>query len=143
MPDAPTPRRTSARRSRIRIGLLVAAIAAAGALIVWTTICPCSTVPGFVLMGDVQREPVTDWRFANDVPLCQIQVSAFGIPHAVNLNCMATPEGDLFLSCSTCTLKFWARHLAENAPGRLRLDGRVYPVVLNRVLQFRLHLPAA
>jgi hypothetical protein len=51
----------------------------------------------------------------------------------VNLNCMATPEGELFLSCSVCSTKYWASQVGQNEPGRLRLNGRVYPVVLNRV----------
>jgi len=81
----------------------------------------------------MQETPVTDWRFVNDVPLCQIQIYAGVIPHAVNLNCMATPEGELFLSCSTCSTKYWASHVGPDEPGRLRLNGQVYPVVLNRV----------
>ena len=76
---------------------------------------------------------MTDWSFVNDIPLCQIQIYAGVIPHAVNLNCMATPEGELFLSCSVCSTKSWASHVGQNEPGRLRLNGRVYPVVLNRV----------
>ena len=81
-----------------------------------------------------QDTPVTDWSFVNDVPLCQIQVSALGLPHSVNVNCMATPDGQLFLSCSACERKFWGRHVKDNDHGRLRLNGRVYPVVFNRVM---------
>ena len=58
---------------------------------------------------------------------------ALGLPHSVNLNCMATPDGQLFLSCSGCERKFWGRHVKDNDTGRLRLNGRVYPVVFNRV----------
>ena len=42
---------------------------------VWTVACPCNGIPGFVLLGPVHSEPVTDWKFVNDVPLCQIQIS--------------------------------------------------------------------
>ena len=111
-------------------GLLVAAGVAVG---VWTTTCPCERTPGFVLLGEVAPGPVTDWRFANDVPLCQLQVSAYGLPHAINLNCMSTPEGRLFLSCSVCETKFWAKHATAGSSGRIRLDGRVYPVTVTRV----------
>ena len=76
---------------------------------------------------------MTDWSFVNDIPLCQIQIYAGPMPHAVNLNCMATPEGALFLSCGNCEHKFWGRHVSENAHGRLRLNGKVYPVVFTRV----------
>jgi hypothetical protein len=87
-----------------------------------------------MLLGEVHQPPVTDWSFANDVPLCQIQISAGWRPHAVNLNCMATPDGALFLSCSVCSTKYWAAHVAPNDRARLRLNGVVYPVVLNRVI---------
>jgi hypothetical protein len=116
------------------LGLVVLVIVAAGGVGVWTTTCPCDRLPGFVLLGDVQAAPVTDWSFANDIPLCQIQITAGVIPHAVNLNCMATPEGELFLSCSGCADKYWSSHVGAGERGRLRLNGRVYPVVLNRVL---------
>lgn len=99
----------------------------------WAAACPCDGVPGFVLRGEEQVEPVQDWRFANDVALCQIQITAGWLPHSVNLNCMATPAGDLFLSCSAGQRKYWCQRVGADHPGRLRLNGTVYPVVLNRV----------
>ena len=128
-----TPPRSNPSRKKILLGLVALLIVVAGGVAVWTTTCPCNRMPGFMLLGDVQETPVTDWSFVNDIPLCQIQIYAGVIPHAVNLNCMATPEGELFLSCSVCSTKYWASHVGQNEPGRLRLNGRVYPVVLNRV----------
>ncbi len=101
---------------------------------VWTARCPCDGTPGFVLLGEVQDAPVADWTFANDVSLCQIQISIAWRPHSVNLNCMASPDGDLFLSCSFGERKYWCPRVGPDEPGRLRLDGVVYPVVLNRVM---------
>jgi len=118
---------------KILLGLVALLIAVAGGVAVWTTTCPCNQTPGFMLLGDVQKAPVTDWSFVNDIPLCQIQVYAGPIPHSVNLNCMATPEGELFLSCGNCARKFWGRQVGENEHGRLRLNGKVYPVVITRV----------
>jgi hypothetical protein len=77
---------------------------------------------------------VRNWSFANDVPLCQIQVSTGQGPYAINLNCMATPDGKLFVSCSNGESKYWCGQVEQNAPARLRLNGVVYPVVLTRVL---------
>lgn len=111
-------------------GLLVVVAVGVG---VWTSRCPCERTPGFMLLGETVEETVADWRFVNDVPLCQLQVTAYGLPHAINLNCMATPEGRLFLSCSVCDTKFWAKHVQPGSRGRLRLNGRVYPVTLTRV----------
>ena len=102
--------------------------------IAWAMTCPCGTVPGFVLRGDLHEEAVTDWTFANDVPLCQIQIAIGWRPHSLNLNCMATPEGELFLSCSSGADKYWCPRVTTDHPGRLRLDGVLYPVALNRVL---------
>lgn len=115
------------------LGLVALLLVVAGGVGVWTTTCPCDRVPGFVLLGEMQTAPVTDWSFANDVALCQIQITAGVIPHAINLNCMATPEGELFLSCSGCADKYWSSHVGANERGRLRLNGRVFPVVLSRV----------
>jgi len=120
---------------KILLGSLatVALVALAGGTY-WTLTCPCEGTPGFVLLGEVQDESVTDWGFANDVALCQIQISIALRPHSVNLNCMATPEGDLFLSCSFGDRKYWCPRVETDHRGRLRLDGVVYPVVLNRVM---------
>jgi hypothetical protein len=46
---------------------------------------------------------------------------------------MSTPDGRLFLSCSVATRKYWCQQVGKDHPGRLRLNGVVYPVVLNRV----------
>lgn len=122
------------RWKKILLGLTaVVVVGVIGGVFIWTTTCPCDRMPGFVLLGDSPDEPVTDWRFVNDVPLCQIQIYAGWRPHAVNLNCMATDEGELFLSCSVCSTKYWAGEVEPNEPGRIRLNGVVYPVIFNRV----------
>jgi hypothetical protein len=99
----------------------------------WFFTCPCDTMPGAVLWGEVVEEPVTDWRFANDVELCQIQVQGTLFPQANNLNCMATQDGTLYLSCSNCEPKRWSRLARNNPDGRIRLNGLVYPVTITHV----------
>ena len=118
---------------KILLGVAVTLVLiAVGGGVYWAMTCPCDGTPGFVLRGDMNEELVTDWRFANDVPLCQIQLNIGWRPHSLNLNCMATPDGDLFLSCSFGERKYWCPRVGEDQPGRLRLDGVVYPVVLDR-----------
>ena len=114
-------------------GLLFAALGAG--LYYWSATCPCDRTPGLVLLGDIQEDPVLDWTFANNAPLCQIQIGAGWRRHAVNLNCMSTPTGELYLSCSVCDAKYWASHVEKDEKSRLRIDGKVYPVTLNRVME--------
>jgi hypothetical protein len=107
--------------------LLLAAVA------IWFFTCPCERMPGAYLTGEQMEEPVQDWGFANGVELCQIQTRSGILPHAINLNCMADAEGDLYLSCSQCEGKRWSTAALENPAARIRLDGQVYPVTLRRL----------
>ena len=100
----------------------------------WSSTCPCDRMPGAMLFGAAADGPVTDWAFANQVTLCQIQIRVGLLPHAINLNCMSTSAGQLYLSCSQCGAKRWSNAAVENGRGRLRLDGTVYPVTVTRVL---------
>jgi hypothetical protein len=72
--------------------------------------------PGFALRGELHEAPVTDWSFANEVDVCQIQISVGWRPHSLNLNCMATPAGELVVVQGGV------------GPGRLRSPGRDRPV---------------
>ncbi len=102
--------------------------------LVFSSICPCATSPGGFLYGEQVDAPVTDWNLttANQENLCQLQIWAGIRPHSINLNCMATPEGDLFLSCSVCDRKYWAARVGPDESAVLRLGELVYPVTLNR-----------
>ena len=112
--------------------LLVLAAALTAGILVWFFSCPCERSPGGYLLGNEVEGQVNDWSFANDVPLCQIQVSAGLLPHSINLNCMAA-DGELYLSCSGCEGKRWSTAASENPEARLRLMDDVYPVSLTRV----------
>lgn len=126
--------RTSRHRTAGLLGSAAAllVIIAAVAIAVQTFYCPCERTPGGWLLGTVERAPVTDWSFANDVPLCQIQVQVGIRPHSVNLNCMAS-DGRLYLSCAGCDGKTWSTAALERPAARLRLGDMVYPVTLSRV----------
>ncbi len=125
------------RNSRLPIyigsGVAGLAVVAIAGFLIYSSICPCETTPGGLLLGERAEEPVSDWNFANQVELCQLQIWAGIRPHSINLNCMSTPDGNLYLSCSVCDTKYWAARVEADEPARLRLDGIVYPVVLNRV----------
>ena len=122
-------------RGAIRLALLTALVVApVGGFSYWFFACPCDRTPGGYLLGAELETPVADWTFANEITLCQIQIVAGILPHSINLNCMATPAGDLYLSCSQCGTKRWSNAVLENGRARLRLDGTVYPVTLTRVM---------
>ena len=72
MTDTSTTR-TTTRSTTLLIGLTAVIVVLVGGVGVWTVTCPCNQTPGFILLGDVQTAPVTDWGFVNDIPLCQIQ----------------------------------------------------------------------
>ena len=101
---------------------------------VFSSICPCAVIPGGLLFGEVIEDPVTDWNqtTANQENLCQLQIWAGIRPHSINLNCMVTPEGELFLSCSVCARKYWAARVGGNERAVIRLGGFLYPVYINR-----------
>lgn len=116
-------------------GLLISlCVFAVAGFILYSSICPCDRTPGGFLFGERVEAPVSDWSFANEVPLCQIQIWAGMRPHSINLNCMAAADGKLYLSCSLCASKYWAGNVGPNEEGNLRLNGLVYPVQFKRVL---------
>ena len=102
--------------------------------IVFSVVCPCAVTLGGVLFGDVVKEPISDWNntTANQENLCQLQIWAGIRPHSINLNCMATPDGELFLSCSVCDRKYWAARVGRDEEAVLRLGSLLYPVYINR-----------
>jgi hypothetical protein len=111
--------------SLIALGLLAAT------LIFWFS-CPCDRLLGGPLKGELVSAPVSDWSFANDAPLCQVQVAAI-IPWSVNLNCMSE-GGQLYLSCARCEGKFWSSAALDNANGYIAMSGNIYPVAMVRIL---------
>ena len=50
-------------------------------------------------------------------------------PHSINLNCMATSAGELYLSCSVCEQKYWAARVDANESAVMRL-WRHFPLSL-------------
>lgn len=120
---------------KIIVGGALGALLTIGVIgfIIYSSVCPCERTPGGFLFGDSPDGLITDWSFVNDVPLCQLQIYAGIRPHSINLNCMSTPEGEMYLSCSVCDTKYWAGQVGENETGNMRLNGVVYPIVLNRI----------
>lgn len=115
-------------------GLIAVFLCAVVGFLAFSSICPCAISPGGFLFGERVDISVTDWNTttANQENLCQLQIWAGIRPHSINLNCMATKEGELFLSCSVCNTKYWAARVGVDEAAVLRLGNLIYPVTLNR-----------
>jgi hypothetical protein len=109
---------------------LIGAVLGVGVAIYYY-VCPCNRLPGGWLFGKHVSEPIDDWSFANDVPLCQVEVRGW-LTHSVNVNCMSS-NGALFVSCASCEGKRWSTMALANPNGRIRLNTTVYPVTFRRV----------
>ncbi len=112
------------------ISILLAGIAG---FLYWFLNCPCERTPGGYLLGEESQENITDWSFVNEVPLCQIQISAGLLPHSINLNCSSL-QRELFVGCANCEGKRWAAALTEDGQARIRINDIVYPVSARRLL---------
>jgi len=117
---------------RLILALLVVVPVVAASYWAWS--CPCDQTPGVYLRGIQAAEKVTNWSFANDVPLCQVQVDTGLLPQALNLNCWSDSNGVLHLSCGNCEGKRWATAAATHPNARVRVGQTVYPVTLTRVV---------
>lgn len=100
----------------------------------WAWSCPCDQTPGLYLRGTEASEKVTNWAFANEVPLCQVEVDTGLLTHALNLNCWSDTSGDLYLSCGNCEGKRWSTAAVNNPAARVRVGQTVYPVTLTRIV---------
>ena len=113
------------------IGSAVGVVIVIGAAY-WLTQCPCERTPGAWLSGDEVVEAIDDWSFANDEPICYVEVPGI-IPHSITLNCMSAEE-QLYLSCSQCDGKRWSTIAVEEGYGRIRIGESVYPISFTRVM---------
>ena len=123
-------------KSWLGVGILTSLTVFVIGFLVFSRICPCEVTPGGMLFGEIVEAPVLDWNAttANTENLCQLQIWAGIRPHSINLNCMATREGELFLSCSVCDRKYWAARVGRDEKAVLRLGSLLYPVLINREL---------
>ncbi len=122
------------RRTVITLALSFGVLAAISGFLYWSVNCPCERIPGGYLFGEESQEPITDWSFANEMPLCQLQTSAFFMPYSINMNCSSLEE-ELFIGCMNCEGKRWGAALAERGAARFRINGVVYPVAARRLLE--------
>jgi len=106
--------------------------------------------PGLWLKGEVVREPVKDWTFADErlraktMPpedaVCQLEVrTPYFIRHSITLGCGRVLNGQLYLHGHTDPSrmgitfpydKAWTRYVARDPRVRLRIDGKIYEMIM-------------
>jgi hypothetical protein len=86
-----------------------------------------------VLLGERIDTPMSDWSIVNEVENCQLQIAAGIRPHSINLNCWATPEGELYVGCMGCANKYWGYQVGVDEKAYIKVAERVYPVTMNRI----------
>jgi len=121
------------RGAVITIVLVTGFVAAVAGYLYLSYTCPCDRTPGGFLTGEVSDEVISDWSFVNEVPLCQLQTSAFFVPYSINMNCSSL-DNELFVGCMDCEGKRWGAALTAKGSARFRINGVVYPVAARRLM---------
>ena len=84
---------------------------------------PMLVFPGGALSGEVVREPVTDWSFADD-SFVDLETRPKN-PYSVELNYFVR-DGKLYVDPKEG--RTWLEHLRADPRARVRFSGKVYPV---------------
>lgn len=113
--------------------LIAGLLAAICGFLFWFFLGPFGGIPGGYLMGEESHDVMTDWSVANEVPLCQLQTTAFLLPHSINMNC-SSMDKVLYVGCMGCEEKQWGAALVKQGTARFRIDGIVYPVAARRIM---------
>ena len=88
-------------------------------------------IPGGVLDGEAVGEEIANWDFVADAGLCDLETRV-SFPHSVKLNCF-NDGAKLYIGCMHCEGKLWSGYLSNDPRGRIRVEGKVYPVSLRRL----------
>ena len=91
---------------------------------------PTGLLPGGALSGESSEAP-RDWAFAGNAGTIQLETNPLE-PYSVNL-AYTILDGRLYINAGGTETQ-WAKNIATNPEVRLRMDGRVYPLHANRIL---------
>lgn len=94
---------------------------------------PLGPIPGGPLVaGEEVREPVADWSFAKDVDEVELQLVA---QTRSRTTWILVHEGQAYVPCSLGFPpgKSWYRDAAQDGRAVLRIEGRRYPVTLEKL----------
>jgi hypothetical protein len=105
------------------VATVVAAVAAFGCQ-------PEDETPGLWLSGEAVIEPVTDWRFTNEIEEIFVQTRPwYGIPHSTTIWCVEL-DGELYVGSYGEEKKTWENNIERNANAVLAISGKLYQVSL-------------
>jgi len=93
---------------------------------------PLGPIPGGAFAsGDIVAEPVTDWSFARDIQEIELQLASENGSRTVWI---LVDEGRAFVPCALDFPpgKRWYKEAQKDGRATLRIDGRRYPVTLEK-----------
>ena len=91
---------------------------------------PLGLLPGGPLRaGTVVAEPVADWEFAKDTGEIELQLDSQQQSRAVWFFVL---DGQGYVPCRL-GFELWHRQAMVNGAAKLRIDGKLYPVTLNKL----------
>jgi hypothetical protein len=91
---------------------------------------PLGPIPGGPLAsGDVVREPIADWAFATDVGEIELQLDSQQQSRTVWFFVL---DGKGYVPCNLRS-QIWHRQALVNGAAKLRMDGKLYPVMLSKL----------
>jgi hypothetical protein len=93
---------------------------------------PLGPLPGGRLKGPETTEPVSDWSFAQDVMLVQLETRPTD-PWSVTLGCI-DHEGALYVGSNDPSDR-WVQHVVADPRVRLRVDGTIHPRIAVKVTE--------
>ena len=91
---------------------------------------PIGLLPGGELDGEARPAP-TDWTFAGDYGTVQLETRP-GDPYSVNI-AFTVLDGRLYINAGDTETQ-WVKNIASNPLVRLRMDGALYDLRAERVM---------
>lgn len=93
---------------------------------------PCGRMPGGMILGATEQQPVEDWSFTRDYPTCAVEVRHRD-PYSVTAACFADAGGALYVGCMSCPGKGWSSYAMADPIARVQFGSAVYPVTIRRL----------
>lgn len=95
---------------------------------------PSDERPGLWLSGVIAGQHAEDWSFTDDVEEIFVETQTwYLIPHATTIWCVAL-DGELYIGSYGEARKYWEKNVAREPEARVSIDGRIYEVRVDPVI---------